>query len=136
MELPFAVMPGPDYFPRRGVAVVVGGAVHGVNVHDHEILGRKLSDEDAAFEIPRHALDIHVLEIFADEGADAVDFAAEAGGVVFVDREAEVRFVEESLGIVLILEVQRGVGVSAHDGLGLGVCMGNLDLLKAHNMGP
>lgn len=138
MELPFAVMPGPDHFPRLGVAVVVGGAVHGVDIHDHKPLSKKLGNEDAAFEVPGHALDVHVLlEISADEGADAVDLAAEASGVVFVGREAEVGFIEVSLGIALIIfGVQRRVDVAAHGGLGLGVRVGNLDFLEAHDVGP
>ena len=137
MKLSFAIMPGPDHFPRLGVAVIVGGAVHGVDVHDHDTLGRQLGDKDAAFKVPSHALDVHVLEIFADEGADAVDFAAEAGGIVLVGREAEVGLVEVSWCVVpTIFGVQGMVDVAAHGGLGVGVRMGDLDFLKAHNAGP
>lgn len=137
MELPFTIMPGPDHFSRRGIAVVVGGAVHGVDIHDHKPLSSKLGDEDAAFEVPCNALDVHILlEIFADERADAVDLTAEAGGVVFVGREAEVGFVEVSLRVILILGIDGVVDVAAHGGLGLSVRVGDLDLLEAHNVGP
>ena len=34
------------------------------------------------------------MDVAADEGADAVDFSRETGGVVLVAREAEVRVVE------------------------------------------
>ena len=136
MKLPFAIMSRPDHFPRLGVAVVVGGAVHGVDIHHHNPLGGKLGDEDAAFEVPGHALDIHGFEIFADEGADAVDSAAEAGGVVFVGRKAEVGFVQVSWRIVLVLGIKGVVDVAAHGGLGLGVRMGDLDFLEAHDVGP
>lgn len=63
-------------------------------------------------------------------------FAAEAGGVIFVGREAEIGFIEVSLCIVLIFGIKGVVDVAAHGGLGLGVRMGDLDFLKAHNVGP
>ena len=96
----------------------------------------EFGEENAAFEIPGDGFGACGVDVAADEGADAVEFSAETGGVVFVAREAEVRVVEV-LGVdCFIILVKGGVDGAADGGLGFGVCGGDLDFLECKYVRP
>lgn len=140
MKSAFPIVAGPDHFPRRGVAVVVRRTVDGVDVRDHKSPCRYFNQQDPAFEVPFHRPRRGGGDVAAEERADAVEFAPEAGGVVAVAGQAEVGVVEvaaRGVGFVLIVRVQRRVDGAADGGLGLrSVGGGDLDFLEAEDVGP
>lgn len=107
MERALALMARADDSARARRAIRVRGAVDGVDVQDGGSTTGQLEDEDAAFEVPGHLFEaggrggrLGEEVVGADEGADAVEFAAGGAGVVGVGREAEVRGVGGSVVVV------------------------------------
>ncbi len=96
----------------------------------------ELGDENAAFEIPGDGFGGGGVDVAADEGADAVDFSVETGGVVWVAREAEVRVVEVLGFVCFIVFVEGSVDGAANGGLGFGVRGGDLDFLECEDVRP
>ena len=111
----------PYHFSRSRIAVVVRGAVDSVDVRDHEPPFRDLEEGDPAFEIPFYGFGRCGLGeyIAACERADAVDFSAEAGGVVSVAGEAKMSVVEVAAAVdfILVVGIRGRVDGAAEGGL-------------------
>lgn len=105
VEAEFVVVTGALGCAGGGTAVAERSPVGPVRVQEGEV--RRLAtwggdgergDEDPAFEIPGYGAGgagevgngETLREVVANQGCNAVDFAAEAGGVVFVTRKGEV----------------------------------------------
>ena len=119
-----------------GGAVGGGGPVYGVDVVDEEVVVGEGGEEDAAFDVPGYWSGNYWIDVSTYECADAVDFSTKASGVVFVVGEAEVGVVEVVGGGCLIVGVEGGVDGAADEGLGFGVCGGDLDFLESEDVRP
>ena len=92
----FGIVAGADDDAGGGGASGVAGSVYGVDVIDEEAVVRECGEEDAAFAVPGSGEGgcVGGQDVSSEEGADAVDFSAETGGVVFFAGEGEVGVVE------------------------------------------
>lgn len=89
----------------------------------------EFGDQDPAFEIPVYRFRSSRGYIASDEGANAVDFPAEAGGVVFVTRETEVGVVEAGGGADGVIVGERSIDGAAEGGERGGVAGSDFDFL-------
>ena len=96
VENAFCIVAGADDDAGGGGTSRVAGSVYGVDVIDEEVVVRECGEQDAAFAVPGSGEGGSAggEDVSSEKGADAVDFSAESGGVVFVAGEGEVRVVE------------------------------------------
>lgn len=105
MNLKFAIVSRAHHFSRERISIRVFRAVDGVDVDKRQFRDMsssfRLDNEEPALAVPidgADARDVLFEEVFADNAADAVNFAAETAGVVRVVWEAEVCFVVGGVG--------------------------------------
>lgn len=133
MDLEFPLMARPHGLASHRVFIRVVGPVDHIDVKDRQLRhvepSLRLDDRKPALGVPidsSHLGDVRVSEVFPHDAADAVDFAPEARGVVFVMREAEVADVVR-VGLRLRWRALDGAGEGI---LGWGVGGADFDFLE------
>lgn len=90
MEAEFVVVTSALDLASGRVAVRIRCAVDPISIHDGQLYGGELMDEDATFEIPVWAGGGGRRAIVAKEARNAVNLAAESGGIILVSWQTEV----------------------------------------------